>query len=157
VAAWRHLHGVFEAAGASNVAWVWCPTAAAFAGKGPAAWYPGDRYVDWICADGYNWAPGRPGDRWRSFEEIFAAFYRWGAGRDKPLMIAEFGVQERHPGEKAGWLRAAGASLKRRFPRIAAVVYFSSRKDYDWWLGSSPGALAAFRAVATDPYFNRRG
>jgi Glycosyl hydrolase family 26 len=157
VAAWRHLHRLFDAAGARNVAWVWCPTALAFAGGAAAAWYPGDRYVDWICADGYNWAPGKRGDRWRTFEEIFAAFYRWGAGRDKPLMIAEFGVQERARGEKAGWLRDAGASLKRRFPRIAAVVYFSSHKRYNWWLDSSPEALAAFRAVAADPYFKPRG
>ena len=156
VAAWRHIHHLFAAAGASNVAWVWCPNAVAFSSGAAAPYYPGDGYVDWICADGYNWAPGRRGDRWRTFEEIFDGFYRWGDRRNKPLMIAEFGVQERGSGEKANWLRAAGASLKRRFPRIAAVVYFSSDKRYDWWLDSSPDALAAFRAVAADPYFNQR-
>jgi Glycosyl hydrolase family 26 len=157
VAAWRHIHDLFAATGARNVAWVWCPNALAFSTGDAAAWYPGDAYVDWICADGYNWAPGRPNDRWRTFEEIFADFYRWGAARGKPLMVAEFGVQERGPGEKAEWLRAVGATLKRQFPRIAAVVYFSSDKEYDWWLDSSPAALAAFRELAADAYFNRRG
>ena len=27
IAAWRHVHAIFAAEGATNVAWVWCPNA----------------------------------------------------------------------------------------------------------------------------------
>lgn len=155
VAAWRHIHELFAAAGATNVIWAWCPNAAAFtSGKAPP-YYPGDAYVDWICADGYNWAPGRPGDSWQSFADIFADFYAWAAPRGKPLMVAEFGAQERAPGEKARWIADAQRAVKERFPRIAALVYFNEDRDgYDWRVETSPSAEAAFRDLARDPYFS---
>jgi hypothetical protein len=156
VAAWRRIHDVFAAEGATNVQWVWCPNATAFRPedeRNAPAYYPGDEYVDWICADGYNWAPGRQGDQWRSFASIYGAFYEWGMARGKPLMVGEFGAQERNPGEKAQWLTDAREALKTRFPGIKAVVYFDANKDYDWRVTSSPETLAAFRDMANDPWF----
>jgi hypothetical protein len=156
VAAWRHIHDVFAAEGATNVQWVWCPNATAFrAGddRHAPAYYPGDEYVDWICSDGYNWAPGRAGDEWRSFASIYSAFYEWGITRGKPLMVGEFGAQERNPGEKAQWLTEAREALKTKFPGIKAVVYFDANKDHDWRVTSSPQTLAAFREWANDPWF----
>jgi len=157
VAAWRRIHDVFAAEGTTNVQWVWCPNATAFrAGdeRNAPAYYPGDEYVDWICADGYNWAPGRQGDQWRSFADIYGPFYEWGMARRKPLMVGEFGAQERNPGDKAQWLTEAREALKTKFPGIKAVVYFDADKDYDWRVTSSPETLAAFRAMAQDPWFN---
>ena len=157
VAAWRRIHDVFAAEGVSNVQWVWCPNATAFRAadnRNAPAYYPGDEYVDWICADGYNWAPGRTGDQWRSFASIYKDFYEWGVVRGKPLMVGEFGAQERDPGEKAQWLAETREALKTQFPAIKAVVYFDANKDYDWRVTSSPETLAAFRAMAQDPWFN---
>ena len=156
VAAWRHIHDVFAAEGATNVRWVWCPNATAFRAedaRNAPAYYPGDEYVDWICADGYNWAPGRTGDEWRSFASIYTPFYEWGMTRQKPLMVGEFGAQERNPGEKAQWLAETRDALKTKFPGIKAVVYFDADKDYDWRVTSSPETLAAFRDMANDPWF----
>jgi len=154
VAAWRHIHDVFAAEGATNVQWVWCPNATAFNDGGTApSFYPGDEYVDWICADGYNWAPGRSGDQWRSFAGIYNAFYAWGTAHGKPLMVGEFGAQERDPGEKARWLDDARQALKTQFPGIRAVLYFDAKHDYDWRVSTSPEALAAFKAMANDPWF----
>jgi hypothetical protein len=157
VAAWRRIHDVFAAEGATNVQWVWCPNATAFRagdGRNAPAYYPGDEYVDWICADGYNWAPGRSGDQWRSFASIYGPFYEWGIARRKPLMVGEFGAQERNPGEKAQWLTEAREALKNKFPGIKAVVYFDANKDYDWRVTTSPETLAAYRDMAQDPWFN---
>ena len=156
VAAWRRIHDVFAAEGVTNVQWVWCPNATAFRSgdeRNAPAYYPGDEYVDWICADGYNWAPGRQGDQWRSFASIYGPFYAWGMARGKPLMVGEFGAQERAPGEKASWLTEAREALKTEFPGIKAVVYFDANKDYDWRVTSSPETLAAFRDMANDPWF----
>jgi len=154
VAAWRHIHDVFAAEGATNVQWVWCPNATAFADdRNAPAYYPGDEYVDWICADGYNWAPGRNSDQWRSFASIYGAFYDWGMAHGKPLMVGEYGAQERNPGDKAAWLTEARQALKTKFPGIKAVLYFDANKDYDWRVTSSPQTLAAFRDMANDPWF----
>ncbi|MGH9037243.1 MAG: hypothetical protein ACRD0O_15900, partial [Acidimicrobiia bacterium] len=65
--------------GAKNVVWVWCGNAAHFKNTNDAghyAWdyYPGDATVEWISADGYNWALSKRNmeadyerDRWRGF------------------------------------------------------------------------------------------
>jgi beta-mannanase len=149
IAAWRRIHRIFDRAGVTNVSWVWCPNAWGFATGAAQKFYPGDDYVDWICANGYNWAPGRRGDEWRSFEWIFQPFYDWASGRGKPLMIGEFGVQERKPGEKAQWLREAAGTLKTKFTDIKAVVYFNVNKRYDWRLDTN-SARGAFKYLAKE-------
>src|SRR5512132_3257175 len=110
VAAWRHLHDLFAAAGVAG-AWVWSPRAEAFAGArgGVDRYWPGDRYVDWVAADGFNSGGCAGGAGWRSFGEIFQAFYAWGSARAKPLMVAETGTVEdpADPGRKAAWYREA--------------------------------------------------
>ena len=154
VAAWQRIVSTFRAEGADNVRWVWCPNASAFNDGDAQKFYPGDEFVDWTCADGYNWAPGRPGEDYRSFEEIFGGFYAWASLHDKPIMIGEFGVQERNRGEKAQWITAAGEAIKTEFPLIRAIVYFHANKEYDWRLTTSDSALDAFRRLAHDPWFN---
>jgi Glycosyl hydrolase family 26 len=156
IRAWRHIHRVFDAEGATNAVWVWCPNATGFTWGDAAAYYPGGRFVDWICADGYNWAPGQAGAQWRSFGQVFADWYRFGVAKDRPLMIGETGVQEAGPGEKAAWIDQAHAQMKRRFPAIRAFVYFNADNDYPWWIDSSPSALDAFRRLAQDSYFRTR-
>jgi hypothetical protein len=154
IAAWRHIVTTFRNQGADNVRWVWCPNASAFNDGAAQAFYPGDDFVDWTCADGYNWAPGRAGDDYRSFRDIFAGFYGWAALQKKPIMVGEFGVQERNPGDKAQWITDAREAIKSDFPRLKAVVYFNSNKDYDWSLTTSDSALEAFKQMANDPWFN---
>jgi hypothetical protein len=149
IAAWRRIHRIFDRAGVTNVSWVWCPNAWGFATGDAQKYYPGDEYVDWICANGYNWAPDRKGDEWRSFEWIFQDFYDWAAGRGKPLMVGEFGVQERKPGEKAQWLREAADTLKTKFTEIKAVVYFNVKKRYDWRLDTN-SSRGAFKYLAKE-------
>jgi hypothetical protein len=154
IAAWQHIVTIFRNQGADNVRWVWCPNASAFADGEAQAFYPGPDFVDWTCADGYNWAPGRAGDDYRSFKDIFGSFYYWAAQQNKPIMVGEFGVQERNPGDKAQWISDAREAIKSDFPQMKAVIYFNANKDYDWRLTTSDSALAAFRQMANDPWFN---
>ena len=62
-AAFRHIHALFVAAGASNVSFVWC-IAAGGQDQDWIKYYPGPAYVDWIAVDGYlrneNNLPARP-------------------------------------------------------------------------------------------------
>jgi len=154
IAAWRHIVTTFRSVGAANVSWVWCPNASAFNDGSAQSFYPGDEFVDWTCADGYNWAPGRAGDDYRSFKDIFGGFYAWASTQKKPIMVGEFGVQERNPGDKAQWISAARDAIKNDFPLLRAVVYFNADKDYDWRLTTSDSAAEAFKQMAHDPWFD---
>ncbi len=112
VEAWIRIHKIFDEVGASNVIWVWCGNANTFKYRNPKtnayAWdyYPGDEWVDWVSADGYNWAAsirnqkaGYDRDRWRSFVEIYDEFMTWARSTgpvpqslqtEKPAVPAEF-------------------------------------------------------------------
>ena len=154
IAAWQHIVVIFRNEGADNVSWVWCPNASAFNDGEAQKFYPGADFVGWTCADGYNWAPGRAGDEYRSFKDIFGGFYGWAVLQNKPIMVGEFGVQERNPGDKAQWITDAREAIRSDFPLLRAVVYFNSNKDYDWRLSTSDSAVDAFRQMANDPWFN---
>jgi hypothetical protein len=157
VAAWTHLRAVFTAAGATNVSWVWCPTADGFAAGGDAArYYPGDQQVDWLCADAY------PGRQRRSFAAVVTPFLAWAAGHAKPVIIGEYGAPESWgSAARADWLRAATATIKAQ-PQIRAACYYDSdpvrdRPVENYGLEDDPAALSAFTAMARDPYFNPAG
>ena len=62
-------------------------------------------------------------------------------------------MQERAAGEKAAWLTAAKDALKTVFPNIRAVVYFDTRRDFDWRVRTSTSSLSAFGAMGRDPHF----
>jgi hypothetical protein len=154
VAAWRHIHDIFTAAGATNAVWVWSPNATDV----PAArwnhwtrYYPGNAYVDWIGIDGYNWGTSRSWSSWTSFAHLVKPIYDDYAGR-KPIMVAETASAE-HGGSKAAWFDSVRKALPRRFPGIAALVYFEANKEVNWTVHSSAAALASFRALADDRYF----
>ena len=116
--------------------------------------------VDWVCTDGYNWAPARS-DPWRSFQSIFQSFYDWAKTTGKPIMIGEFGAIERAPGEKAAWIRAIGPTLREAFPEVKAIVYFDEDKyengsHFDWRLDATPASYAAWNDLINDPYLRTR-
>jgi hypothetical protein len=149
VAAWRHVHDIFAAVGASNATWVWCPYANGSRNLNELkALYPGNEYVDWTCLDGYNW--GRQSvnpSPWRSFSFLFGPSYKRIVRKiapGKPMMIGE--VASNGGGKpKATWIRKMFADLPRRFPQIRAVVWFDRPdRGLSWTLESSPAASKAF-------------
>jgi beta-mannanase len=153
VAAWRHVHEIFAGL---PVSWVWTPTAAAFSGDQPAErFYPGDDYVDWIAADGYNGAGCAGQSGWRQLSDVFGDFYAWGSARGKPLMIAEVGTTEDpgDPGRKAAWFDNATRQLATEMPNIQALVYFHAKKACDYRVSTSARSLEAFKRLAQDPHF----
>jgi len=165
IAAWQHIHDVFVARGATNAVFVWCPTAWGFAnGKAPS-WYPGDGYVDWICTDGYNWAPTKPRATWDSFASIITPAYNFAVAHAKPFMVGETGAQERNAGEKAQWITDARNAIQTQFPQLKAFVYFDSKHTSlsnpnvynDWRVDTSTSSYDAYKAMGNDPYFNPYG
>ena len=143
--AWRHVHRIFDRVGARNASWVWCP----YARDEPLApFYPGGRYVDWTCLDGYNWGPGSSEPApWRAFRQIFAPAYRRIAGHvapRKPMLLGEV-ASTGDGAAKAAWIRGMFAALRRGFPKVHGLVWFDKvDKENDWPLEGSSAASAAF-------------
>jgi Glycosyl hydrolase family 26 len=56
VAAWRHVVTIFRDEGAKNVTWLWTVNVTDALDHhilGPAPWWPGSSYVNWVGIDGY--------------------------------------------------------------------------------------------------------
>ena len=156
IAAYRHIHDLFVAAGATNALWVFCPNVDSVPGDSWNQWqnyYPGDAYVDWMGLDGYNWGTVQSTSTWQTFPTIVGRIYSSLAAKGKPIMIPETASTELG-GDKAAWISAILPSLKSTFPGIKALVWFQMNKETDWRIDSSPTAQTAFVTLAKDPYFN---
>ncbi len=156
VAAWRHVHDLFAAEGV-RAFWVWSPNADAFAGArgGVDRYWPGDDYVDWVGADGFNRSGCNGGSAWRDFGAIFKAFHVWGSVRAKPLMISGTGSVEdlADAGRKRAWYLGAARALAGSMPRVRAVVLLDQGGRCDWRPDTSAPSMQGFVGFARDPFF----
>ena len=161
VAAYRRVHDLTRAAGATNVVWVWdvegIPTRHWLATY--SSLWPGTQYVDWIGWDPYNFASCR-GLPWQSFAALVTPFYRWIEAQPfghRPLMLAEYGTigEGNGPRSKQAWFSGVASSVAR-FPALKALVYFdypSPPASCDWISSAPPAAAASFAALAHSSAF----
>jgi hypothetical protein len=144
VAAWRHVHDVFAAAGAHNVSWVWSPNVVEGEPTTLAEVYPGAAYVDIVAVDGYNVGSDKPEwGGWKGPEQLFAATIGFCSqlAPDKPLWINEIGSTE-HGGDKAAWIASLFDYL--RTTRVTGVIWYDSPvESRDYRLNSSPTSFGA--------------
>jgi hypothetical protein len=144
IAAWRHIHGVFQTTGARNVIWVW--TVDDVNPQVISEWWPGDAYVTWVGIDGYYWTPR---ERFAQIEGPTIQSVRR-LTRD-PLILTEVAV---YPNPQSAaqvqdlFRSAAGYHVK-------AVIWFNQDRERAWSLQGDPAALAAFRKAAHG--WSRRG
>jgi beta-mannanase len=154
ISAWRRIVNIFNNRGATNVQWAWCGSAWLFTTGRAQTFYPGDAYVDWICADGYNWP-----DKWREFNDIFADFYAWAGPKPHRLMVAETGSVEGTVGQKGQWVTNARNAVKNSMRDIKAFVYFDSLSSswsggqFDWRVDTTLPSYDAYKNMAADSYF----
>jgi len=158
VAAWRHVHDIFTAVGATNVSWVWCPNVAWDGTLDHiASSYPGDAYVDWTGLDGYNWGtnPVRQG-KWQTFRQLYRSTYQHiteTVAPSKPMMIGEVASSE-YGGSKATWIREMLTQIPAEYPKIRALIWFERfDSGMDWPLETSSTATAAFADGVQNPIF----
>ncbi len=142
VQAWQHIWSIFQARGATNVAFVWCPSIFSMG----TAYYPGDSYVDWIGWDGYD----RKQDP-NMLKNQFLPYYTNWATHGKPMMIGETGATI----DQATYLAQLTAVLPVSFPQVHAVLYYDSKSLSDWTLVDTPGQLGftQFVTMGQNPYF----
>jgi Glycosyl hydrolase family 26 len=142
VAAWRHVHQIFEQAGATNVTWVWSP---AFAS--PEV-FPGTGYVDVIATTCQNGGKRLFARGWESFpQDCGKAIERLHTlAPSLPIQLAETSSAEAG-GSKAQWIEGMFTYLAQH-PEVKSLIWFNLVKEADWRIDSSPSAELAFRAGA---------
>lgn len=145
VAAWQHIHNLFEQAGATNVVWVWSPN-----NIGPVSkvqlkpYYPGDAYVDWIGIIGYYTNSGP-----KTFATLFGpTINEIRAFSQKPIIIPEVAAE---PGpNQAAEINDLFTSVEQS-KDVLGFIWFNYDKTTDWMIENSATALAAFRQDARSP------
>ncbi len=159
----RYVIDRVRARGADNILWGYHANNASLPKdtdwNGIAAYYPGDAYVDWLGLSVYGKI--QRFDGWPSFhdvmEDAYPALHRINPA--KPMILAEWGVGEFPPGDKADFIRTAFASLKERYPLFRAAVFWHERWETEAGtfsnlrVNSSPESLAAYREGVADPWW----
>jgi hypothetical protein len=139
VAAWRHVHDIFTSVGATNATWLWCPNIDR--DRKLKGLYPGGKYVDWTCLDGYNWGTRYSWSHWTSFKQTFARSYN--AVRklapSKPMMLGEVASTD-YGGSKSAWIKEMLSSLPRLFPKVRAFLWFEVNDRGTHWPIETPAS-----------------
>jgi hypothetical protein len=150
--AWRRAWKIFREEKAANVKWVFSPNVIwgdRTVKRDIVPYYPGDKYVDVVGLDGYNFGDSHSRNhKWKTFEEVFQVSLD-GLKRnfpDKPLWITEIGCAE-GPG-KAEWIQ----DFFSRFNAdkdIRVFVWFNEDKQYagepNWRFDSDKDSGEKFR------------
>ena len=148
-AAFRHIHDLFAAAGASNVAFVFS-MASSGNDQDLYQYYPGSSYVDWIAVDGYS-KTSVPEST--DFVDRFGPWYSDFAAFGKPLMISETGS---FAGGQTSYFRQLEDQLSPTgdFPLIKAVLYFDAPGQggrFTYPLDQS--GMGEFQSLSASPMF----
>lgn len=160
VKAYRHIVDIFRRENASNVRFVWGPSALDATliqkyGNILSALFPGDNYADWIALDGYS----DPQNSWRTLQDEFLPSYDFLTSLSaRPMMIFETGTMENpaDPMFKANWIiRGFLTAIPEKLPRVKAAVWFNSKdgSGRDFTIASSQNSLNAWRQVVASPLY----
>ncbi len=158
---WRHVHNIFTAIGAKNVIWDWTPNIDDNGETEMYLDYPGNKYVDWIGLDGFNWGETPYGGSvWRTFNTTFSISYKEliETAPTKPIMIAETGSAEGSGDDaakdsKAAWIvDMYGIQLPEHYTKVKIVIWFDEISQRDWRIASSPSALEAYQDAMRLPW-----
>lgn len=151
VKAWRHVHQIFDQAGADNVTWLWSPNVTYHGAAPLKRLYPGDTYVDWIGLSGYYGTANRTS--YISFNQIFTTTLKeLKTFTSKPIVVTETGATDASD-QRARWITQMFSQL-RGHPEILGVVWFESDKEIDWRIAGSASASAAFAKGAADQRYD---
>src|SRR4051812_22934686 len=147
VAAYRHVHDVVSAAGATNVVWVWSPITVISRPNVPLApLYPGDGYVDWLGLSVYFSNPGATyaadiPSTLREFDRIAPS---------KPLYVTESSVL---PGPNRPALIHDLISGLLTIPNLVGLTWFNHDTNHDYRIDNDPPAADQLAQELSSPNF----
>jgi Glycosyl hydrolase family 26 len=153
VQAWRHVHDIFTAAGATNAIWIWSPSRVnPYPSVALAPLYPGDQYVDWLGMTGYFRLVDQTPSFARTFTSTLDALSQIA---DKPVLLSEVGATESggNKAKKIAWIKDLFAGMAAN-PQIIGFAWFDqSIAGNDWRIESSSAATKAFADGVADPRY----
>ncbi|MFC9639170.1 glycoside hydrolase family 26 protein [Streptomyces mirabilis] len=147
VAAYRHVHDLFDQEGATQVIWVWSPNVI---NPVPTVrlkpYWPGEEYVDWVGVIGYYAHTG---------PSTFSTLYgptttQIRAFTKKPVIIAETAAEagQRKPADITDLFKGTAAH-----DDVIGFVWFNFDKEADWRITSGPATTRTFREQAAASRF----
>lgn len=146
VAAWRHLHDLFQDTGVSNVVWTWSPTVTARPAVPLEPYWPGDAYADWLGLTGRYGTDGP-----RTYDGLFGPVVKEARAFTRaPVLVA--GTAAPAGGRKAAVVKDLTRAVTTR-DDVVGFVWVDATDRTDWRIDSSTGALDAFRRGVADPRF----
>ena len=160
--AYRHVIDRVRMRGVTNVSWGFHVnnfSSPRKAWNDMASYYPGSDYVDWLGLSVYGKISKEEG--WADFTQMMDEPYREITKLDanKPVFMAEWGVGEFPPGDKAGFIATVFDRVPVRYPRVRLAVFWHERWENgdgsysNLRVNSSPEALAAYRKGVAAPYW----
>ena len=163
--AYQYVFDKFEAAGANDfVTWMWTVNEDNDDGiKNFDQYYPGDKYVEVIGLDGYNWGESRvsndPYRKWRFFDEIFSLAYNKLSKYNKPISLVELSSHI-EGGSRANWIADALSQTASPFyPLITNINWFNAKElqardaDLIWEINGYPAEMQNYQALLSNPNF----
>ena len=162
---YRYIYDIFKIENVHNISWIWSPFALSFPDEEwneMRNYYPGDKYVDWVGLDAYNWYEYHP---YQSFKDLF----RKGLNqllevtKEKPIMIAEFGSNKFDGRDK--WIEDAFTTIRENsfYKCIDAFVWFNidkieEEKQLNWAIHPEDiKDVNAIQRVLSHEYFSDQG
>jgi hypothetical protein len=141
VAAYRHVHDVVSAAGATNVVWMWAPNLIdASPSISLASVYPGDDVVDWVGLSGYF---TKASDTFRHrFDPTLTQIDV--VAPTKPILHAETAVPD--TANRSAQITDLIDGV-RATPRFVGLVWFNYSKRADWTVDDDPAEAKALGAA----------
>lgn len=135
---WQHVHECVMREGIqpTHLQWVWCVNHVDVGPQSAEELYPGDKYVDWVGVDGFNWGESRDWSAWCSPRETFEGMFdRLDALTNKPRCVPEFASTTEtagghDPRKKAAWIRDAYEYFDDA--GVGMACWFNEDKETDW-------------------------
>jgi hypothetical protein len=153
IAAWQHVHQIFEQLGATNVEWVWSPRARSFAKNVGQTFYPGYEYVDWVGGSAV------PINSFTDAQTIYSDWNLWAINIGKPQLLW-VGLRE-NPDDatwKSRFIDELNTMAASQWPGLKALIYYNSNspKGLDYTIDTSSSSFDAFRNLACNAQFTPR-
>jgi hypothetical protein len=165
IAAYERIWNIFQEVGASNVAFVWAPSAS-HTSKSAQGFYPCSSSdpddpancpdVDWIGTDNYD----RTGQALpqNSFKDWYGPNYDLYVGYGKPMMLTETGAPQTGCPTclpQVPWLQEIEADLPADFPALRGFIYVDATDQFDYKL--TPAGMQQFENIGKTGYFSKMG
>ena len=119
---WQYVYTFFNQLGVSNLTWVWEP-----ASPQSEAYYPGEKFVDWLGVRVLNYGTDKTDSDWYTFAQLYKPYRdRFGRHR-KPVLLSALGCQR---GDlQASWFSDALQMISKEFTEVRGLVLHTAREE----------------------------